>query len=104
MTVRHLIAWLVQWHRDRRNRDRDLVAILAAQHPSWVRGRALANLYSGKHRRISYGTLYVRMRRLVEDGCVEQKEAEDEHGRLRLFRVTARGAACYRVLVRGQRK
>ena len=66
-----------------------LLALVVSQERS---GREVAKLFQeevGKN--ISYGTLYTTFRRLKEKGYVKCRDAQDEDGRVRYFRVTGNG-------------
>ena len=66
-----------------------LLSLVASEECS---GREVAKLYkkeAGKS--ISYGTLYTTFRRLKEEGWVTVRDAEDEDGRVRYFRIAAPG-------------
>jgi len=70
-------------------RETELLALVVAERS----GRDVAKRYrewTGQN--LSYGTLYVVLRRLVEQGWVKVRDDEDADGRVRFFRVTATGA------------
>ncbi|WP_038164912.1 PadR family transcriptional regulator [Verrucomicrobium sp. BvORR106] len=67
-----------------------LIELLTARE---ISGRDLARLYekeTGKS--MSYGTLYTTMRRLKDAGWVDVREDEDGDGRVRLFKISGKGA------------
>ena len=71
-------------------------------------GREVAKLYKKEvGAAISYGTLYSTFKRLREAGWVTVRDAQDEDGRVRNFRITGSGVtawesarARYRVLIK----
>lgn len=55
----------------------------------WTAGREIARKYhEAFDDRISYGTLYVTLRRLVEAGLVERQDGVDEDGLAAWFKLT----------------
>jgi DNA-binding PadR family transcriptional regulator len=55
-------------------------------------GRELAQNFAKSHgRALSYGSLYTTLRRMVEAGWLNQREDDDEDGRLRWYSLTAQG-------------
>ena len=55
-------------------------------------GRDLARILKKEHgKSVSYGRLYTILRRMGEAGWVTKREAEDEDGRFRYFRISAEG-------------
>lgn len=55
-------------------------------------GRSIAKAYPRRwNKEISYGSLYVRFRRLQESGFVEILDSEDQDGLVRSFRITPTG-------------
>jgi DNA-binding PadR family transcriptional regulator len=63
-------------------------------------GRELAKAYKKEAARsISYGTLYVTLNRMVENGWVASREETDEVGKLTIYKITSGGRAavnCFR--------
>ena len=61
-------------------------------------GREVARLYEqGVGSSISYGTLYSTFKRLKEQGWVSVRNATDEDGRVRFFRITGKGQKAWAV-------
>lgn len=55
-------------------------------------GRETAKLYEQRHgAKISYGTLYTTLSRMVDEGWVKSRESQGEDRRLRMFRITGTG-------------
>jgi len=55
--------------------------------PDYKAGRQISKEYKQKYKRgISYGALYLTLRRLVESGFAEFYDDSDQDGRLRYFR------------------
>lgn len=66
-----------------------LLVALGAQR---LTGRQLATRYEEQTgRSINYGSLYVILGRLKEQGWVSQEDDEDEDGRLRFFKIKGDG-------------
>jgi DNA-binding PadR family transcriptional regulator len=58
----------------------------------WIPGRQIVDrLHELKGFRINYGTFYTTMRRLKEEGLVEDLDSKDEDGPRRSFRLTHDG-------------
>ncbi|MDP1694054.1 MAG: helix-turn-helix transcriptional regulator [Candidatus Woesearchaeota archaeon] len=59
----------------------------------WKNGRAIKEELDKFHkvedrrfRQVSYGSLYTKLRRLVEEGWAEVRDSEDEDGRIREYK------------------
>lgn len=71
-----------------------LLALVADRERS---GREVAKLYAQETgETISYGTLYTTFRRLKDAGWVRVREDQDDDGRVRFFRIDARGEQALR--------
>ncbi len=55
----------------------------------WKTGREISDDFTRRYgRSINYGSLYTRLRRLIEDGLVEKKDERDTDGLVRSFKLT----------------
>lgn len=71
--------------------EMQLLALVAVRERA---GREVARLYRDESgRSISYGTLYTTFRRLKDSRWVTTRDDQSVDGRVRYFRITAKGAA-----------